>query len=85
MDIDDESVASMDLNTRRLAELKMNRRDRVEGVGKGGRRSRAPAFLQSDDEDDDREAGIIGRRRRRHYDENIDDEDGGADVSTSDS
>lgn len=70
----------MDINTRRLAELKMNRRDRAEGVGRAGQRSRAPAFLQSDDEDDDRE--IIGRRRRRHYDENMDDDDGEGDVST---
>lgn len=71
---DDASVASMDATTRRMAELKMQRRDRAEGKGRFGQRSRAPAFLQSDDEDSD--SGIVGRRRRRrHYDERPDDDE----------
>ena len=69
-DIDDDDYGSMDLTTRRLAELKMSRRDRVERAARGGAaRSRAPAFLQSDDADDADGADILRRRRRRHYDE----------------
>ncbi|PWN49465.1 putative DNA replication licensing factor [Violaceomyces palustris] len=75
LDIDDQEVEAMDVNARRLAELKMARRDRVEGVGKTGMRSRAPAFLQSDDESDDQGA-LLGRRRRRHYDEPQGDDEG---------
>ncbi|EPQ31754.1 uncharacterized protein PFL1_01086 [Pseudozyma flocculosa PF-1] len=67
LDIDDDVVDDIDMNARRLAELKMSRRDRMEAVSRG-QRSRAPEFLQSDDESDDG-AAIIGRRRRRHYDE----------------
>ena len=60
----------MDVTTRRLAELKMARRDRAEGVGRTSRR--APAFMQSDDESDD---GVLRTRRRRHYDEAQDDDE----------
>ena len=60
--IDDEDAEQMDVTTRRLAELKMARRDRAEGVGRTSRR--APAFMQSDDESDD---GVLRTRRRRHY------------------
>lgn len=70
--LDDESVASMDATTRRLAEMRMNRRDRAEAAQRGTTRSRAPAFLQSDDESDLGD-GIM-RRRRRHYDEAEEDE-----------
>lgn len=81
LDIDDDiSVSSMDANTRRLAELKMARRDRAEGVSRAGR-SRAPAFLQSDDESDD--GVVLGARRRKHYDEPLDEEDGMGDVSAA--
>lgn len=70
--VDDESAASMDATTRRLAEMRMTRRDRAERAQRGTDRSRAPAFLQSDDESDMGD-GIM-RRRRRHYDEAEEDE-----------
>lgn len=77
---DDVSDGEMDSNARRLAELKMARRDRTEGTGRYGRQSRAPAFLQSDDDlsDDDH---TTRRRRRRHYDEQAagEDDDAGND------
>ncbi|CAO1635777.1 unnamed protein product [Parajaminaea phylloscopi] len=76
---DDVDDTEMDANARRLAELKMNRRDRAEGKGRYGRQSRAPDFLQSDD-DLSSDDGTTRRRRRRHYDEQADDDDGeGAD------
>ena len=71
--MDDEGeFENMDTTTRQLAEMRMARRDRAEGVGRMSRR--APSFLQSDDESDD---GVLRqRRRRRHYDEapDMDDE-----------
>ncbi|KAE8203388.1 hypothetical protein A4X06_0g2214 [Tilletia controversa] len=77
--LDDEAdFDTMDVTARRLAELRMNRRDRAEGAGKASRKSRAPAFLQSDDESDGG-ADVIRRRRRRHYDEPQDDGDDLAD------
>ncbi|PWN25505.1 MCM-domain-containing protein [Jaminaea rosea] len=76
---DDVDDTEMDANARRLAELKMSRRDRAEGKGRYGAQSRAPAFLQSDD-DLSSDDGTTRRRRRRHYDEQAaDDEDEGAD------
>ncbi|PWZ00819.1 putative DNA replication licensing factor [Testicularia cyperi] len=65
--IDDQDFDAMDMNARRLAELKMSRRDRTEAASRGVR-SRAPDFLHSDDVSDDGGA-MLGRRRRRHYDE----------------
>ena len=69
----------MDPMSRAAAERKMARRDRradrggIPGEGRGAgakRRSRAPAFLQSDSEESDGEAGLLERRRRRNvYDE----------------
>lgn len=76
---DDESIAAMDDAQRRLAELKMHRRDRAEGKGRHAARSHAPAFMQFEDDDDLDNAEIIGRRRRRHYDEQQDNDDEGAD------
>lgn len=72
---DDESISAMDETSRRLAELKMQRRDRAEGKGQMSQRSRPPAFMQFDDEEDLDNADIIGRRRRRHYDERPDADD----------
>ena len=66
----DEDIEAMDATTRQLAELKMARRDRAEGLGRMSRR--APAFLQSDDESE--EGDVLRRRRRRHYDEAPEDE-----------
>lgn len=57
----------------------MQRRDRVEGKGREGHRSHAPAFMQFDDDDNLADADIVGRRRRRHYDEQPDKMDDGAD------
>ncbi|CAO1621694.1 unnamed protein product [Jaminaea pallidilutea] len=72
--IDDEGDnTEMDANARRLAELKMARRDRAEGKGLYG--SRAPAFLQSDDDMSSDDDGATRRRRRRHYDDQAADED----------
>jgi DNA replication licensing factor MCM2 len=75
---------------RRAAEAQMARRDRLERAGGRGRRaarrSRAPAFLDSDDaieEDlDDVELARMKRRTRRQYDErrDIDDLEGVEDV-----
>ena len=70
VDIDDADVERMDTTTRQLAEMRMARRDRAEGIGRSGRH--VPSFLHSDDESD---AGdVLHRRRRRHYDEEPDDE-----------
>lgn len=87
---DDENVGGLSIAARRAAEAQMARRDRQERVGGRGRRaarrSRAPAFLDSDDivdEDlDDVELARMKRRTRRQYDErrDIDDVDGIEDV-----
>lgn len=69
--IDDADVEAMDATTRQLAELRMARRDRVEGVGHRGRH--VPSFLQSDDDSDT--GDVLRRRRRRHYDEVPDEEE----------
>jgi DNA replication licensing factor MCM2 len=66
---DEEDLEAMDETTRRIAELRMQRRDMAEGKGSFGQRSRAPAFLQMDEEEDDFEDDLMRRRRRRHYDE----------------
>lgn len=77
---DDEDFDEMDPIARAAAERKMARRDRRDERGAardeaglpGGRprRSRAPAFLQSDSEESDGEAQLLERRRRRRvYDE----------------
>ena len=63
--MDEGDFEHMDATTRQLAELRMARRDRAEGVGRMSRR--APVFLQSDDESED--DVLRQRRRRRHYDE----------------
>lgn len=67
--MDDTYVEQMSTDARRLAELRMARRDRAEGVGRISRR--APTFLQSDEESED---DVLHRRRRRHYDEDRDEE-----------
>ncbi|KAI3624288.1 MCM2 [Malassezia furfur] len=67
--MDDTYVEQMSMDARRLAELRMARRDRAEGVGRISRR--APTFLQSDEESED---DVLHRRRRRHYDEERDEE-----------
>lgn len=87
---DDENVEELSLADRRAAEAQMARRDRLERTGGRGRRaarrSRAPAFLDSDDvvdEDlDDVELARMKRRTRRQYDErrDLDDVDGIEDV-----
>lgn len=59
----------MSMEARQLAEMRMARRDRAEGVGRTSRR--APTFLQSDEES---EEDVLLRRRRRYYDEAPDDE-----------
>jgi DNA replication licensing factor MCM2 len=59
----------MDETTRRIAELRMQRRDVAEGKGAFGQGSRAPAFIQMDDDQDALDAEDFRRRRRRHYDE----------------
>ena len=69
--IDDADVEGMDATTRQLAELRMARRDRAEGVGHRGRH--VPSFLQSDDDSDT--GDVLRRRRRRHYDEVPDEEE----------
>jgi len=73
---DDDDFDAMDPMTRAAAERKMDRRDKRAGRGdefggaKGKRRSRAPAFLQSDSEESDTEINLLERRRRRNvYDE----------------
>lgn len=89
-DIDDDDTQEISAADRRAAEAKMARRDRLEHAGGRGRRaarrSRAPAFLDSDDaieEDlDDVELTRMKRRTRRQYDErrDMDDLDGVEDV-----
>ena len=85
-DLDDTSSQPALTRAQRLAaDAAMNRRDRGLTTGtRASRRTRAPAFLQSDDED---EAGVDGgygagllegidpRRRRRQYDERPEDDD----------
>ena len=88
--IDDEGdIQELSAAGRRAAEAQMARRDRLESTGRGrraARRSRAPAFLDSDDgveEDlDDVELARMKRRTRRQYDErrDLDDMDGVEDV-----
>lgn len=76
--INDEEFDEMDASTRRAVEAKLARRDRREAgltARDGSRRSKMPAFLQSDDEDDPDNRLLIQRRRRRHYDERPDMDD----------
>lgn len=83
---DEEDFEGLSLAARRAAEAKMAQRDRREQAGRRGgraaRRSRMPAFLESDDmdEDDDGRGLLAGtkRRVRRQYDErkDLDDLDG---------
>lgn len=83
---DEEDFEGLSLVARRAAEAKMAQRDRREQAGRRGgraaRRSRMPAFLESDDmdEDDDGRGLLAGtkRRVRRQYDErkDLDDLDG---------
>lgn len=90
---DEEDFEGLSLAARRAAEAKMAQRDRREQAGRRGgraaRRSRMPAFLESDDmdEDDDGRGLLAGtkRRVRRQYDErkDLDDLDGVEDVSRS--
>ncbi|UZJ54694.1 hypothetical protein CBS101457_004014 [Exobasidium rhododendri] len=69
---DEEEFDALDDSTRRFAELKMQRRDRAEGKGSYGQRSRAPNFLgENDDDDEFEEDELMRRRRRRHYDEYV--------------
>ncbi|KAG2755285.1 MCM-domain-containing protein [Suillus brevipes Sb2] len=88
-DIDDEGdFEEMSAAARRAAEVRMNRRDRLERAGKQGTRAanrgRAPQFLEDDDMDDedalgdDLGVGRMKRRTRRQYDErrDVDDVDG---------
>ncbi|KAJ9119557.1 MCM DNA helicase complex subunit [Naganishia vaughanmartiniae] len=85
--IDDRSsIGGMTRQQRQAAERAMERRDRGLPGARAARRSRAPAFLQSDDEDDVGAGyglldGISTRRRRRQYDERPDEDDaqGGGD------
>jgi DNA replication licensing factor MCM2 len=92
-DIDDEGdFEEMSAAARRAAEIRMNRRDRLERAGKQGTRAanrgRAPQFLEDDDMDDedalgdDLGVGRMKRRTRRQYDErrDVDDVDGVDDV-----
>lgn len=88
--IDDRSsIPEMSRQQRLAAERAMQRRDRgIGGGARAARRSRAPAFLQSDDEEDTGVGhglldGISTRRRRRQYDERPDQDDveGGDEVS----
>lgn len=80
--IDDRSsIPEMTRQQRLAAERAMQRRDRgIGGGARAARRSRAPAFLQSDDEEDTGVGhglldGISTRRRRRQYDERPDQDD----------
>ncbi|KAJ7924903.1 MCM-domain-containing protein [Mycena leptocephala] len=80
---DDEDLEELSVAARRAADLKMARRDRLEGAGKraAGRR-RGPGFVDDDDMDDgDEDEEMVSRmkrRTRRPYDErrDIDDMDG---------
>lgn len=79
IDLDEKEYDVLDPMARAAAERKMARRDKRAdrdglpgGPGRAGgkRRSRAPAFLQSDSEESDGEAALLERRRRRNvYDE----------------
>lgn len=96
-DIDDTSSLPALTRAQRLAaDRQMARRDRGLQAGAGSRaarRSRAPAFLQSDDDGAEGEEGAVGRglldgietrRRRRQYDERVEEDDAAdvEDVST---
>lgn len=72
---DDEDIDAMDETTRRIAELRMQRRDAAEGKGSMGQRSRAPAFLQIEGDEVDPNHDIMERRRRRHYDGMVDEDE----------
>ncbi|KAJ6625555.1 MCM-domain-containing protein [Mycena sp. CBHHK59/15] len=82
---DDEELEELSAAARRAAELKMARRDRLEGAGRGARaagRRRGPGFVDDDDMDDgDEDEEMVSRmkrRTRRPYDErrDVDDLDG---------
>jgi DNA replication licensing factor MCM2 len=79
----------MSRQQRLAAERAMERRDRGLPGARAARRSRAPAFLQSDDEEEAGVGhglldGISTRRRRRQYDERPDQDDvEGDEVSSS--
>lgn len=88
-DIDDADYEGISAAARRMAEARMDRRDRMERGGsrtaRGATRSRAPQFLQSDDMDvseDGLGVARMKRRTRRQYDErpDLDDVDGVEDV-----
>ncbi|KAJ7647242.1 MCM-domain-containing protein [Roridomyces roridus] len=80
---DDEELEELSAAARRAAELKMDRRDRLQGAGRraAGRR-RGPSFVDDDDMDEgDEDEEMVSRmkkRTRRPYDErrDIDDMDG---------
>lgn len=77
---DRSSIPEMSRQQRLAAERAMERRDRGLPGARAARRSRAPAFLQSDDEEDTGVGhglldGISTRRRRRQYDERPDQDD----------
>ncbi|KAJ7188126.1 MCM-domain-containing protein [Mycena filopes] len=80
---DDEDLEELSVAARRAADLKMDRRLRLEGAGRraAGRR-RGPGFVDDDDmEDADEEEEMVSRmkrRTRRPYDErrDIDDMEG---------
>jgi DNA replication licensing factor MCM2 len=80
-DIDDRSsLDELDQAGVREVNRLLDRRDRGLPGGRASRRSRAPAFLQSDDDDgadagDGLLSGINTRRRRRQYDERMDEDD----------
>jgi DNA replication licensing factor MCM2 len=78
---DDEDVEELSAAARRAAELKMARRDRLEGQ-RGSRaagRRRGPGFVDDDDMDDgDEDEEMVSRmkkRTRRPYDERRDIDD----------
>ncbi|KAF9070638.1 MCM-domain-containing protein [Rhodocollybia butyracea] len=78
---DDEDVEELSAAARRLAEKKMERRDRAAQGGRKGtraaQRSRAPAFLDEDDDMDEGDDELVRmkRRTRRQYDERRDADD----------
>ncbi|KAG8936945.1 MCM DNA helicase complex subunit [Tulasnella sp. 418] len=80
---DEEEFEDMSAAARRAAEAKMERRDRLEGGGRRGRRaarrSRAPGFLEDEtDEEEDVDRGLLSGikvRTRRDYDERRDIDD----------
>lgn len=86
-DIDDnEQYSEMEVETRLLAEARMDRRDRGaggarRGGGAGARRQQRGAWIEDDGElDSDEAAELLTRRRRRHnYDDPEPDDDAGED------